>query len=169
MLSPTSLGCLKIALFLALCVVIANAQYKVLHNVGPFGNGDGNSPAGTVVIDANGNLYSTTTLGGPGGCSPPSGCGTVWELAPNSNGRWNYSIIHSFAQSDGIDPYVGVVFDQRGSLYGVTTNAGPGGFGTVFELTPKQQGMWTFSVLHGFNVRTMFICKAFCSSSGSQG
>ena len=43
---------------------------------------DGGQPAAGLVLDKNGNLYSTTTQGGSGtGCSF-RGCGTVFEVSP---------------------------------------------------------------------------------------
>ena len=48
--------------------------YTVLHQ---FAYGDGgNLPLGAVVLDANGNLYGTTSSGGA------YGYGTVWEITP---------------------------------------------------------------------------------------
>lgn len=44
-------------------------------------NGDGDGPSGSVVVDANGNLYGTTGAGGTVlYCS--GGCGVVWEITP---------------------------------------------------------------------------------------
>ena len=55
--------------------------YGELHSfVG--GTNDGEYPYGAVTIDGNGNLYGTTINGGPGGCT--SGCGVVWQIAPQS-------------------------------------------------------------------------------------
>lgn len=53
--------------------------YTDLHD---FSNGtDGGNPIGGVSIDANGNLYGTTSGGGsPGNCNGP--CGVVWEIMP---------------------------------------------------------------------------------------
>ena len=45
-----------------------------------FGGSDGASPQGTPVLDANGNLYGTTVIGGTGNCGS-NGCGVVWEIA----------------------------------------------------------------------------------------
>ena len=49
------------------------------------GGSDGGQPFSKVVVDANGNLYGTTSRGGtsqncPGGGA--SGCGVVWEITP---------------------------------------------------------------------------------------
>ncbi|MGA8875458.1 MAG: choice-of-anchor tandem repeat GloVer-containing protein [Candidatus Korobacteraceae bacterium] len=49
------------------------------------GGSDGRYPVSNVVIDAQGNLYGTTSYGGAGPCTSMyygNGCGTVWEITP---------------------------------------------------------------------------------------
>ena len=46
------------------------------------GGSDGVLPVGGVALDANGNIYGTTSLGGIDGCSGFNGCGTVFEITP---------------------------------------------------------------------------------------
>jgi len=53
---------------------------KVLHNFS--GSTDGNDPQSGLIIDSAGNLYGTARWGGDLSCNPPSGCGTVFKLAP---------------------------------------------------------------------------------------
>ena len=81
-------------------------------------------------MDAAGNLYGTTVQGGEGGG------GTVFKLAPSCV-AWTYSSLHEFTGGDdGAGPYAGVILDRNGNLYGTASNAGAGGHGTVFEITP---------------------------------
>ncbi len=55
--------------------------YTNLHDF--TGGVDGASPIGGVAVDASGNLYGTTSLGGmTGGNCPTQGCGVVWEITP---------------------------------------------------------------------------------------
>jgi uncharacterized repeat protein (TIGR03803 family) len=94
-------------------------------------------PLGTLAMDTTGNLYGTTFEGGyisAGLCV--FGCGTVFKLAPFGGG-WIYSLLYRFIGStDGALPYDGLILDRNGHLYGTTSEAGAGGQGTVFELTP---------------------------------
>ena len=67
-------------------------------------------PWGGLIFDAAGNLYGTTLQGGSGVCS--LGCGTVFELTPNSRGGWTEIVLHNFGSgTDGIHPYDRLVFD----------------------------------------------------------
>jgi uncharacterized repeat protein (TIGR03803 family) len=51
-------------------------------------------------------------------------------------------------------PSSGVIFDKSGNLYGVTSNGGSNGVGTVYELSPTGSGSWTQKVLHSFGQGT---------------
>jgi len=95
------------------------------------GGASGNQPYAGVVMDKSGNLYGTTD-GGGGGC----GCGVIYRLAPRSNGPWKYTVLHSFAGSDGATPAGNLAIDEHGNLYGGTIGGGKYGRGVVFELTP---------------------------------
>jgi len=99
---------------------------------------DGATPVGGVTLDASGNLYGTTSLGG-------AGYGTVFELVPGA--PWTETILHTFQDgTDGGTPYAGLIADGAGNLYGAATQGGTGGGGTTFELSPSN-GSWTFNVL----------------------
>lgn len=98
--------------------------FKVLFNF--TGSADGESPYGSLVRDTAGNLYGTTEAGGT------SGAGTVFKV--NKSGT--HTVLYSFkGGSDGANPYVGVIRDAAGNLYGTTANGGASGLGTVFKLT----------------------------------
>jgi uncharacterized repeat protein (TIGR03803 family) len=98
-----------------------------------------------LLLDAAGNLYGTTTVGGS------SNDGTVFEVDAGGT----ETVLYSFNGTDGVSPYGGVVMDAKGNLYGTTENGGIGcnyeGCGIVFELTPKVGGGgWNETVVHGF-------------------
>jgi hypothetical protein len=129
---------------------------------------DGLTPEGGVIIDRQGNLYGTATLGGNGPCillGSAAGCGIVYELSPptQKGGPWTETILYNFqGGNDGYFPIGDLVFDRYGSLYGATWFGGGrgtscdtyygGNCGTVFKLTPPKQkgGTWTEKILHRF-------------------
>jgi len=81
-------------------------------------------PAAGVIFDGAGNLYGTTISGGIG-CA--YGCGTVYELTPESGGKWKETILHRFDNNgtDGVEPGFGALaMDAAGSLYGTTRGGG---------------------------------------------
>jgi hypothetical protein len=123
------------------------------------GGADGGRPWGQLAIDAAGNLYGTTTMGGvldraPTNCNNNgfAGCGVVFEFVYSPTATlWTEKILHAFTgSSDGAIPMAGVVFDAHNNLYGTTFAGGntnlaacsgaavgntTPGCGVVFELT----------------------------------
>jgi uncharacterized repeat protein (TIGR03803 family) len=119
-----------------------------------FGGNDGGNPS-AALLEHNGALYGTTTLGGNVGGSGCGryGCGIVFELRPSRNG-YEERVIHAFqGGSDGAGPLSNLIADKGGALYGTTSGGGQsacfGGCGTVFKLTPAGSG-FTESVLYRF-------------------
>ncbi len=105
--------------------------------------GDGGVPYAGVTVGKNGNLYGTTFQNGT------NGCGTVFELK-HAKGTWAENTLYEFTGgNDGKASYGGVIFDPEGNLYGVTSQGGTGGGGTVFELMPGKAG-WALTTLHAF-------------------
>jgi uncharacterized repeat protein (TIGR03803 family) len=126
--------------------ILAAAQHEsVIHAFGA----DGQAPVSSLIVDASGNFYGTTKLGGAGAG------GTVFELSPAPHNEWTLTVLHKFAfDENGADPFGSVVQDSQGNLYGTTSAAGNStcvnGCGTVFELSPPaiKGGDWTFTLLH---------------------
>ncbi len=117
---------------------------------------DGGTPNAGLLMDGMGNLYGTTTGGGPN----QSTSGVVFKLAPSGSG-WTEMVLYSFcAQSncaDGAQPYAGLIMDAAGNLYGTTVGGGNStsvctggpGCGVVFKLAPTSTG-WAETVLYRF-------------------
>jgi uncharacterized repeat protein (TIGR03803 family) len=151
------MGANQVALTIVLMLPLGPApggQTEVLYKF--KGGNDGGHPTARLVFDAVGNLYGTTGEGGGQTCYDNAPCGTVFKLAPTSNGSWRQSVLYRFTGGrDGMTPQAGLIFDGAGNLYGTTIFGGgstgcTGGCGTVFELTPNSDGSWTESVLYRF-------------------
>jgi len=131
-------------LLATISLMAAGPTYTVLHAFA--GGSDGAALWGSLVLDAHGNAYGTTFQGGP------NGGGTVFELSPQSNGTWVYSLVFGFVGGTSGEPggsTAGLIFDPSGNLYGTTGYGGTSGYGTVFELTPGL-GSWSLNVLYNF-------------------
>ena len=105
-------------------------QETVLHT---FTGPDGCAPAAALAWDTQGNLYGTTPLCGA------HGYGNVFKLDPSGN----FTSLHDFTGgADGASPYAGVLVDAKGNVWGAASAGGsaaaPGGFGTVFLISPQQ-------------------------------
>jgi uncharacterized repeat protein (TIGR03803 family) len=91
-----------------------------------FNTTNGQMPVGGVTLDAQGNLYGTTNLGGAGGA------GTIWEIAAGSG---TLTTLASFNTTSGSYPQSSVTLDAQGNLYGTTNGGGAGNVGTVWQFT----------------------------------
>ncbi len=132
--------------------VLVRSQNWKLHTIHAFTGGpDGGWPQASLSIDANGNIWGTTTWGGS------YGYGTVFQVTkPTDQPR--LLTIHEFTGgSDGGSPMYGqLIFDRAGNIYGTTFYGGAGsctgdwmGCGVVFELQ-QSGGSWNEKVLYSF-------------------
>ncbi len=139
----------------------ANGNFSVLFSFsGKTDCWKGCEPLAPLTLDAAGNLYGTTFLGGSRDCDPyklnnlegflNSDCGVVFKLDTTGN----ETVLHRFgnAQKSGDFPNAGFILDAAGNLYGTTeggginTNGGNGGAGAIFKLDPTGNE----TVLHFF-------------------
>jgi hypothetical protein len=113
-------------------------QKAVLYGFNSNGQ-HGTDPLAGLILDAEGNLYSTTY-------SANLVSGTVFRLSPSrpvAQGAWSLSLLYGFKGSpDGAQPAADLGFDKAGMLYSTTQKGGTGtacefGCGTVFEVSPK--------------------------------
>jgi hypothetical protein len=122
------------------------------------GGTDGGLPS-SLTFDKAGNIYGAGADGGIiDNCWSgygPMGCGVVFKLSPQSNGKWKEAAIYAFTGgTDGSEPDAGLVIDN-GSLYGTTwgggvsSSSGTAG-GVVFKLSSNNGTTWTETVTHSF-------------------
>jgi uncharacterized repeat protein (TIGR03803 family) len=149
--------------------------YGTVFELSPYGGGwkettlysfsdgeDGANPVGGVVIDAQGNVYGTTSVALGGRSS-----GTAWELSP-SDGGWAFILLHSFTGPAYPGPQATLTLDAAGNLYGTSTYTGEGsGYGEAFKLTPSSGGwIYTSYLFDGLNVRTP-LCPVALDANGN--
>ena len=115
--------------------------YKLTHTGGTWtesvlysfkGGTDGASPISSLVADASGNFYGTTSDGGASACS----CGVIFKMT-NANGKWTESVVYRFPgkPSPGF-AYNGMISDGAGNFYGATVHGGSGNDGAIYKFTP---------------------------------
>jgi uncharacterized repeat protein (TIGR03803 family) len=117
----------------------SNGNETVLYT---FEDGDGNGgPTASLTLDNQGNLFGTTTDGGT------NNRGAIFKLDVNGN----YSELYSFTggMDGGIPYHAGVLLDNEGNLYGVTSAGGVYGSGTIYKLTPTGQEIVLYSFTGG--------------------
>jgi uncharacterized repeat protein (TIGR03803 family) len=89
-------------------------------------NADGAFPIGAVVLDAQGNVYGTTSMGGS------NGDGTIFKLSR----KGTLTTLYTFTGgNDGMTPQGALLLAADGNLYGTTTSGGAFGGGTAFQVT----------------------------------
>jgi uncharacterized repeat protein (TIGR03803 family) len=123
-------------------MALDGSGFTLLHNFTAAPT-DGLHPYTALIQGPDGTLYGTTANGGSG-CPRPSGCGTVFQMAPDGSG---FTLLHSFTGVDGAIPHGSLLQGPDGTLYGTTVNGGPADQGTVFQMAPDGSG---FALLHWF-------------------
>jgi uncharacterized repeat protein (TIGR03803 family) len=97
------------------------------------GGNDGDSPISTLVADAKGNLYGTTSDGGSANC----GCGTIFKIAQGTGGAFTETVVYRFPGTPKAGfAYNGIVSDGKGNFYGATVHGGTGNDGAIYQFVP---------------------------------
>jgi len=100
-----------------------------------FSGANGADPSGSLIADANGNLFSTTQGGGA------NNDGTAFELVKTGSGYSLTNLVSFTGGADGAVPFGGLLLDANGDLFGTTVNGGgANNDGTVFELVNTGSG-----------------------------
>jgi uncharacterized repeat protein (TIGR03803 family) len=118
------------------------AGTHALNVLASFDGSNGSHPLGSPVMDPAGNLYGTTTQGGP------TGNGTVFEVAAGSN---IVTTLAAFNHNNGNYPTATLISDAAGNLYGTTWEGGANSKGTVFELAAGSNAITTLASFNGTN------------------
>lgn len=125
----------------------ASGQENVLYS---FKSGsDADSPTQNLTM-LNGELYGTARFGGVN-CNGV-GCGVLYEVNPSTGAE---KVLYAFqGGKDGETPSSGLLA-MNGKLYGVTTQGGSTGCGTLFEFDPSAN---SYTILHVFSGSTSDGC-----------
>jgi uncharacterized repeat protein (TIGR03803 family) len=106
-----------------------DGTFTVLHNF--TGSPDGADPTSGVVLDKQGNIYGTTSVGGD---TLQSGEGVAYKITPSQQ----YAIIHTFGPPpDATVPGGSLVIDKKGILWGISNGGGAYHQGTVYKIDSK--------------------------------
>jgi len=116
----------------------SHGKKKILHSFAS--DGDTYAPNSPLIMDADGNLYGTTTMGGV------ADNGTVYKVTPTGQ----ETVLLSFmGGTEGFFPAGGLIMDASGNLYGTAQLGGANGVGAVFKLTPGGQETILYSFDYG--------------------
>ena len=117
-------------------------SYRFLARFTAKNQEEGAKPSPGLLLDAQGNIYGTTSYGGANPCAELGviyGCGTVFKLTSSGT----ETVLYNFAGgADAKNPNGSLIVDSAGSLYGTSDLGGVGrctleteGCGTVFKVT----------------------------------
>jgi uncharacterized repeat protein (TIGR03803 family) len=122
--------------------------YSAIHQFASSST-DGQEPYGGLVMDASGNFYGSTWLGGA------YNQGTIFKLS-NVDGTWQETILYDFPSCpQGCMVEGTLARDKAGNLYGTAAggkNSCAGyACGVIFKLAPQSNGTWKYTVLYNFS------------------
>ena len=127
-------GWILAATLIAAVWATGGVSAQVLNTLVTFNGGNGGIPqdAGSLVADANGNLFGTTAVGGA------YNDGTVFEIKVDSTTATGYATMPTtliaFNGTNGASPKGGLIADAHGNLFGTTPAGGAYNDGTIFEV-----------------------------------
>ncbi len=126
-----------------------NGQLTTLADFPSDGADPARNPQGGVILARDGNLYGTTSTGGP------SRGGTIFSVSPAGALTTRFSFYNFMGSSTGGTPLAPLVEGADGQLYGSTSKDGgyvtggnPGVNGVAFRFDPASG---TYVVIYNFN------------------
>ena len=118
--------------------ITASGAYTVLKSL--LVNTEGGNPQENLILGNDGSFYGMTYSGGV------NGMGTIFRFNPSGN---VYTVLHSFSNAGGRNPYGSLTKDKNGILYGLTNGGGTYGLGTIFKIDPASKVFTVMRHLQG--------------------
>lgn len=137
-----------IAVSIIFCSLASASRSATLTTLARFSRETGTSPNAGVTLDADGNLYGTTSDWGPLPNRVSNGNGGIFRVDVNAG------MLHPLAwfnRSTGIYPSANLVRDSAGNLYGTAWMHGDNGGGTIFCFNPSTNEITTLVAFDGKN------------------
>ena len=104
--------------------ITSTGTYTTIHAF--TGGSDGSNPGAGLMSGTDGDLYGTTSTGGP------RGAGTVFKISTSGS----LTTLYPFdGGNDGGKPLAGVITGSDGLLYGTTSTGGTNSEGTVYKIS----------------------------------
>jgi uncharacterized repeat protein (TIGR03803 family) len=110
---------------------------SVLYNF--TGGDDGAHPISSLVFNAKGSLFATSSDHGVMTCGGGAGCGAIIELTPpaTQGGAWTETTLHTFpGDPNQFGLASGMVIGKNGALFGSAQRLGQHDAGTLFKMIP---------------------------------
>lgn len=106
-------------------------KFDILYNFCSQKKCTDGAAAGSLTLDASGDLLGVTGLGGT------LAAGSIFKIAPGGA----FTTLYSFCTltgscADGYYPALGLTLDSKGNIYGINTRGGNNDKGVVYEFTP---------------------------------
>jgi uncharacterized repeat protein (TIGR03803 family) len=106
-----------------------NVTASTITTLAHFRGSNGSRPLGNLIVDASGNYYGVTALGGS------KGRGVVFEFPAGTTSSTVTALFSFTGKSTGQNPTGALVLDNDGRLYGGTYSGGTSNRGVIFEIS----------------------------------